>query len=118
MAATARRMPNETVVEMVVDWHAAEVSYNQSVPGWRGRPWQWPRVVGGSTGLHCVSDVVLHALLLFLGFGGDMGGPAAFARKVAAVPPREWATDPRTLADLRHLISGFADYRCALPRSA
>eukprot|EP00759_Apiculatamorpha_spiralis_P012962 PhF_6_TR19793/c0_g1_i2/m.28861 len=88
---TARRMTDEAVVEMIVDWHAAEVAYGGKIP----RPhkntkkdlddsvlWKWPLTISDNTGLAPEADVVLHAVMAFLGYGEDMLGPQQFQKKV------------------------------------
>ena len=114
MAQTARKMNTTAVVEMVVDWHAAEWSYGGSIPT-PGKPQQWPRFLADNTGIHPVSDVILHALMVLLGFGEDMRGMEVFKTKCAKATEHVLEDDgKKTFAVLKNLLlqNRFDDYAC------
>lgn len=81
-SSSTKRMVDVAVCEMVVDWHAAEMSYGGRVPLPNRGTWKWPQIMTDSTGLHPVSDVVLHALMVYLGFEKEFGDEDRFAEKV------------------------------------
>lgn len=100
----ARRMPDEAVVEMLVDWFAAEVSYKgrMPVPGHatskeQRHRWRWAESRALSTGLHPHSEAIFLALLFHVGFGAEIGGEEV-VRKAAEGKLREGVV-PLSAAD-------------------
>ena len=78
-AVTARVAPPQAVVETIVAWMAAAVSYEGALP--RVGQWKWPKAMSDNTGFHAQSELLLHALLAYLGYWEEMGGITEFSRK-------------------------------------
>jgi hypothetical protein len=69
-AKTARRPRDEALVEMIVDWMAAEVAYNHQLP--RPGRWSWAKRTTATCGLQKEALALFSALLCALGYSEDV----------------------------------------------
>eukprot|EP00760_Papus_ankaliazontas_P023347 PhM_4_TR2045/c3_g1_i1/m.95492 len=74
--ATARRMAPEVLVEMITDWHAASLAYENCVPQPARGAWPFLKTNAFSTGLHPASELQFLTLMCHLGFREEFGGKA------------------------------------------